>query len=188
VPADEDDIRVLILPSGPADELETANLMFVHALNAARDRIWIATPYFVPDEAVMAALRLAALRGVDVRVIVPEKGDNPLVDLAARWYASELSDVGITFLRYTDGFPHQKVLLIDNDVSSVGSPNFDNRSFRLQFEINALIVNEGFGRQLEAMLENDMAHATPWDPTDLWNAPFTKRLAVSVARLTAPLL
>jgi cardiolipin synthase len=96
--------------------------------------------------------------------------------------------VGLTFLRYTDGFPHQKVLLIDNDVSSVGSPNFDNRSFRLQFEINALIVNEAFGRQLEAMLENDMAHATPWDPTDLRNAPFTHRLAVSVARLTAPLL
>jgi cardiolipin synthase len=182
------DVMAMVLPIAPIDTIETAQLFFVHALNAARDRIWIATPYFVPDQAVMAALRLAALRGVDVRIIVPEKGDNPLVDLAARYYANELSDVGLTFLRYTDGFPHQKVLLIDNDVSSVGSPNFDNRSFRLQFEINALIVNEAFGRQLEAMLENDMAHATPWDPTDLRNAPFTHRLAVSVARLTAPLL
>ena len=160
----------------------------MHALNAARERIWIATPYFVPDQAVMAALRLAALRGVDVRIIVPEKGDNPLVDLAARWYANELADVEITFLRYTDGFPHQKVLLIDNDISSVGSPNFDNRSFRLQFEINALIVNKDFGKQLEEMLENDMAHAVPWDPGDLSDAGFFRRLAVSVARLTAPLL
>jgi len=182
------DVMAMVLPIAPIDDIETAQLFFVHALNAARDRIWIATPYFVPDEAVMAALRLAALRGVDVRVIVPEKGDNPLVDLAARYYANELDDVGITFLRYTDGFPHQKVLLVDNDISSVGSPNFDNRSFRLQFEINALVVNEDFGRQLEAMLENDMAHATPWDPNDLSDASFVRRLAVSVARLTAPLL
>jgi len=182
------DVMAMVLPIAPIDTIETAQLFFVHALNAARDRIWIATPYFVPDEAVMAALRLAALRGVDVRIIVPEKGDNPLVDLAARWYANELADVEIPFLRYTDGFPHQKVLLIDDDVSSVGSPNFDNRSFRLQFEINALIVDKDFGKQLEAMLENDMAHAVPWDPTDLRDASFIRRLSVSVARLTAPLL
>ena len=76
------DVKTMVLAISPTDDIETAQLFFVHALNAARDRIWIATPYFVPDEAVMAALRLAALRGVDVRIIVPEKGDNPLVDLA----------------------------------------------------------------------------------------------------------
>jgi cardiolipin synthase len=162
--------------------------LFVHALNAARDRIWIATPYFVPDQAVMAALRLAALRGVDVKVVVPDKSDNPFVDLATRWYAEDLANVDIRFLRYTDGFPHQKVLLVDDDVASVGSANFDNRSFRLQFEINTIIVDEGFGAQMEAMLENDMAHADPWDPNDLSDASFTRKLAVSVARLAAPLL
>ena len=182
------DVRAMVLPMAPTDNIETAQLFFVHALNAARDRIWIATPYFVPDQAVMAALRLAALRGVDVRVIVPDKSDNPVVDLATRWYAQDLADVNIRFMRYTDGFPHQKVLLIDNDVASVGSANFDNRSFRLQFEINTIIVDEGFGRQMEAMLENDMAHANSWDPNDLSDASFVRRLAVSVARLTAPLL
>jgi cardiolipin synthase len=183
------DVEVMVLPIAPTDTVETAQLSFVHALNAARDRIWIATPYFVPDQAVLAALRLAALRGVDVRVIVPEKGDNPLVDLAARWYANELTDVdGIRFLRYADGFPHQKVMLIDDDVATVGSPNFDNRSFRLQFEINSIIVDEAFAGEVEAMLENDMATATPWDPSDLENTGFFHRLAVSVARLTAPLL
>jgi cardiolipin synthase len=70
----------------------------------------------------------------------------------------------------------------------VGSPNFDNRSFRLQFEINALIVDEAIGRQVEEMLVNDMAQSNPWDPADLKNAPFSHRLAASVARLTAPLL
>jgi cardiolipin synthase len=183
------DVSVMVLPIAPTDTVETAQLFFVHALNAARDRIWIATPYFVPDQAVMAALRLAALRGVDVRIIVPEKGDNPLVDLAARWYANELTDVwGIRFLRYTEGFPHQKVLLVDDDIASVGSPNFDNRSFRLQFEINAIIVDAAFGREVQAMLENDMAHAVAWDPADLQAAPFLRRLSVSVARLTSPLL
>jgi len=80
------------------------------------------------------------------------------------------------------------VLLVDNDVASVGSANFDNRSFRLQFEINAIIVDQGFGAQMEAMLENDMEHSEPWDPNDLRDAPFIRKLAVSVARLTAPLL
>lgn len=101
--------------------------------------------------------------------------------------AQLLADVRITFLRYTDGFPHQKVMLTDNNISSVGSPNFDNRSFRLQFEINSIIVDEAFGREVQTMLENDMARAVPWDPADLPKAPFTRRLAVSVARLTAPL-
>jgi len=182
------DLKALVLPMAPTDDIETAQLFFVHAIGAARDRIWIATPYFVPDQAVMAALRLAALRGVDVRIIVPEKSDNPIVDLATRWYAQDLADVGIRFLRYSDGFPHQKVLLVDSDVASVGSANFDNRSFRLQFEINTIIVDEGFGAEMEAMLSQDMANANPWDPDDLGEAPFTKRLAVSVARLTAPLL
>jgi cardiolipin synthase len=182
------DVMAMVLPISPTRDIETAQLFFVHALNAARDRIWIATPYFVPDQALMAALRLAALRGVDVSIIVPERSDNILVDLAARWYAAELADAGIRFLRYTDGFPHQKVLLVDRDISSVGSPNFDNRSFRLQFEINALIVDEAMGRQVEAMLKSDMAHSDPWDPADLKNAPFSHRLAASVARLTAPLL
>jgi cardiolipin synthase len=182
------DVRAMVLPMAPTDSIETAQLFFFHVLNAARNRIWIATPYFVPDQAVMAALRLAALRGVDVRIIVPDKSDNPIVDLATRWYAQDLADVNIRFMRYTDGFPHQKVLLIDNDVASVGSANFDNRSFRLQFEINTIIVDEGFGKQMEVMLENDMDHAVSWDPNDLSDASFVRRLAVSVARLTAPLL
>jgi cardiolipin synthase len=182
------DTKAMVLAISPTADIETAQLFFVHALNAARERIWIATPYFVPDQAVMAALRLAALRGVDVRVIVPDKSDNLLVDLATRWFAQELSDVEIRFLRYQDGFPHQKVLLVDDDVASVGSPNFDNRSFRLQFEINTIVVDEVMGRELEAMLLDDMERSVAWDPADLRQAPFSRRLAVSVARLTAPLL
>ncbi|MCB1007891.1 MAG: cardiolipin synthase [Acidobacteria bacterium] len=182
------DLQAMVLAISPTDVVETAQLFFVHALNAAKERIWIASPYFVPDDAVMAALRLAALRGVDVRVIVPEKSDNPLVDAACRWYARELAGAGIRFFRYGAGFPHQKVLLIDRDIGSIGSPNFDNRSFRLQFEINAIVVDEGFGNQVEAMLRADLARSEAWNPSDLAGAPFVRRLWVSFARLTAPIL
>jgi len=182
------DVRAVVLPMSPTDPIQTAELFFMHALGSAQKRIWIATPYFVPDEGIMTALKLAALRGVDVRIIIPEKSDNLLVDLAARYYANELAGPGVRFYRYTDGFPHQKVFLVDRDIPSIGTANFDNRSFRLQFEINAVFVDEGMGSQVEAMLLNDMAHATAWNPADLRTAPFTRRLAVAVARLTAPIL
>jgi cardiolipin synthase len=181
------DVMAMVLPIAPIDEIETAQLFFVHALNAARDRIWIATPYFVPDESVMAALRLAALRGVDVRVIVPEKGDNPLVDLAARWYANELADVAITFLRYTDGFLHQKVMLIDHSLATVGTANFDNRSFRLNFEITAVVADVDFAAEVERMLDADFSKSRLMEPGEYDRKPWWFRFAVKLARLTAPI-
>jgi cardiolipin synthase A/B len=182
------DTMAMVVPISPVSDIESAELFFVHALNAAKERIWIATPYFVPDPAVLTALRLAAMRGADVRVIVPDKSDNLVVDLATLWFMQELDGVGIRFYRHMPGFMHQKVFLVDNDVSTVGSANFDNRSFRLQFEVNALFVNEPFAKQMESMLLNDLAHSEPYDPAALRKASFLKRLAVSVARLTSPLL
>ena len=182
-----EDIPVMILSTGPADEPEKAQLFFVHALNAAQDRIWIATPYFVPDQAVSAALRMAALRGVDVRVIVPSESDNLLVDLASLWFIQDLDGVGIHFFRYQEGFMHQKVLLVDRLLAKVGSANFDNRSFRLQFEANALIANEAFAGEVEAMLQADFNRSEEFDPSDLKSRSFFYRLAVHAARLMAPL-
>jgi cardiolipin synthase len=99
--------RVLIIPTGPADELETTALMFIHAINSARERLWIASPYFVPDEGVLAALQLAALRGVDVRILIPGVPDHLLVYLAAFSYFDDVKQTGVEFYRYTDGFLHQ---------------------------------------------------------------------------------
>jgi cardiolipin synthase len=181
-------VMALVGPVSPVDNLESAQLYFLHALNAARERIWIANAYFIPDPATTAALRLAAMRGVDVRVLFPGKSDNPVVDLATLWFASELDGVGIRFYRYRSGFMHQKVFLVDRDVSSVGSTNFDNRSFRLQFELNALVVDGPFAREVENMLLKDFERSEPYEPSALGQAGFPKRLAVSLARLTAPLL
>ena len=129
--------------------------MFTTALHAAQRRIWISAPYFVPDEAVMKALELAALRGVDVRIITTGKADSLPVYLAAFHYISQLQDLGIRFYAYTPGFLHEKVMLIDDDFSTVGTANFDNRSFRLNFEVTALIADSGFAAEMEAMFERD---------------------------------
>lgn len=180
-------VKAMVVPISPARDLESAQLFFVHALNSAKERIWIATPYFVPDPAVTTALRLAALRGVDVRIIVPRASDNVVVDLAAMWFMHELGDAGIHFYRHGRGFMHQKVFLVDRNVSTVGSTNFDNRSFRLQFEVNALLVDEPFAEEVANMLLVDLANSEPYEPS-LKNQPRLKRIAASIARLAAPLL
>ena len=187
-PAEAGDTSALVLATGPADRLETAQLFFVHALNAARDRIWIATPYFVPDEAVMTALQLATLRGVDVRVILPKKPDSYAVWLASFWYIEELADDDVRFYHYEEGFMHQKVVLVDDYWSAIGTANFDNRSFRLNFEVTALVADRPFALEVERMLATDMGRSVPFDSARLEELSFFRRLAVRTARLLSPIL
>ncbi|MBD3871452.1 MAG: cardiolipin synthase [Acidobacteria bacterium] len=185
---DDDGVDVLIIPTGPADELETAGLMFVHAINSAQERIWIASPYFVPDEAVMAALQLAGLRGVDVRILIPDEPDHLLVYLAAYSYFSEAGSTGVKFYRYTEGFLHEKVMLIDQNTAAVGTANFDNRSFRLNFEITAFVADGDFAAEVEQMFLDDFATSREMQSSDFADRSFWFKLAVSLARLTAPIL
>ena len=186
VQSTDGDVPVLILPSGPADELETASLMFVHAINSASERIWIASPYFVPDPPVVTALQLAGLRGVDVRILIPDAIDHLSVYLAAYSYLDEAGETGVKFYRYKDGFLHQKVMLIDDGTSTVGTANFDNRSFRLNFEITAIIADRDFAAEMERMLEADFARSRLMASGEFDAKPWWFRLAVKLARLTAP--
>lgn len=186
--AKDGDLRAMIVPFSPSKRLETAGLFFVTALNSAKERIWLSAPYFVPDEAVMKALELAALRGVDVRIITTGKPDSLPVYLAAFHYIDQLRDLGIKFYSYEPGFLHEKVMLIDDSNSTVGTPNFDNRSFRLNFEVTALIADEGFASEMEAMFEQDFAHAVPINPDELDKKPIWWRFGVNLSRLASPLL
>lgn len=185
--SDGGDARVLIIPTGPADELETCNLMFVHAINSAQKRIWIASPYFVPENAVIVALQLAGLRGVDVRVLIPDKPDHLLVYLAAYSYFDDASLTGAKFYRYQDGFLHEKAMLIDDEVATIGTANFDNRSFRLNFEITTAIADPTFVTKVEQMFQDDFAHARLMQPGEYGKKPWYFRLGVRLARLTAPI-
>jgi cardiolipin synthase len=184
----DDGVPVLILPSGPADKLETAGLMFVQAINAATERIWIASPYFVPDQAVMSALQLAGLRGVDVRILIPDKPDHLFVYLAAFAYFDQAKKTGVTFYRYTEGFLHQKAMLIDDEAAAIGTANLDNRSFRLNFEITAIVADEEFAAEVEQMFVADFERSRRMTPADYDDQSFWFKLAVRLASLTSPIL
>ena len=180
--------RVLIIPSSPADRLETASLFFLEAINSAQKRIWISSPYFVPDSAIIKALELADLRGVDIRILLPQKADNLLVHLAAFSYLENMETSNIKFFRYTNGFLHQKVMLIDESYATVGTVNFDNRSLRLNFEITALVTDKTFAQTIKSMLENDFLDSQQITAQDITQKPFIIKIASRLARLAAPLL
>lgn len=180
--------HVLIVPTGPADAAETASLFFVSALSAARERLWIAAPYFVPDDAVMKALKLAAMRGVEVRIITTGKGDSLPVFLAAFHYIYRLRGLGIRFYAFAPGFMHQKVMLVDDQFAYVGSHNFDNRSFRLNFEAGAVVADRDFAAEVAAMFEDDFRQARTLEPDEFEQHGLLWRLGVQLSRLAAPVL
>ena len=183
-----DDRRMLVLASGPDDVLETCALLFTHAIDSAEERIWIATPYFVPDVRVMSALQLAALRGVDVRILMPRQSDNILFKFVPYAYLPEAEQAGVNIFLYENGFMHQKVFVVDNEYAAVGTANFDNRSFLLNFEVTALVNDESFCSKAAGMLEQDFAQSTPLTAADLYDRSIFFRLAAQVTRLMAPVL
>lgn len=186
--AEQSDVYALVIPTGPADEMESASLLFTGAINAARKRIWIASPYFVPDDAVVQALQLAGLRGVDVRILIPEKSDNLLVTLAAYAFFDQVKAAGVKFYRYQDGFLHQKVVVVDESFATVGTSNFDNRSFRLNFEITAAVADADFAADVAAMLEADFENARQMERDEYNQKSIWFKIAVRSAHLAAPVL
>jgi cardiolipin synthase len=187
-PAPDENESALCMASDPSDLIETCGLFFLHAINSARQRLWIASPYFVPDESLMAALQLAAIRGVDVRVMLPEIPDHKLVYLAGFAYIAEAEPAGVKFYRYQPGFMHHKVILVDDDLAAVGTANFDNRSIRLNFELMLVFADKPFAQTVHEMLEKDFANCRQATAEELASQPFVFRIGVSVARLLAPIL
>lgn len=186
-PAEAANIPVIVVPSGPADDVEIASLMFLHAINAAKERVWIQSPYFVPDAAITSALQLAALRGVDVRILIPDEIDHAMVWLCAFSYHKDATMTGAKIYRYTHGFLHAKTILIDDITSAIGTANLDNRSLRLNFEITAWAYDKNFAAQMEKMYLADFENARLMTNEDLSERPWWFKLAVRFARLTAPI-
>ncbi|WP_245587766.1 cardiolipin synthase [Desulfovibrio inopinatus] len=178
----------LVLAMGPADYRETCALFFLHCIQSAKHRIWIASPYFVPDQDVMSALKLAALRGVDVRILLPSRADHLLVYMTAFSYIDEAEESGIQFYRYLDGFMHQKTVLIDNRAAAIGTANLDNRSFRLNFEMMFFFPDREFAEKVGTMLHHDFMKSRRATSEELAAKPFLFRLFVPVAKLFSPIL
>lgn len=178
-------IRLQVLPAGPDSPWETIHRVLLSAMQAAQSRVWLVTPYFVPGEAARMALTSAALRGLDVRLLVPRMSDSRLVSAAARSYYEELGSAGVRVFEYPTML-HAKALLVDAGTCVLGSSNFDNRSFRLNFELCVLVEDDGVAARLEAVLGRDFAGAVEIrGPRVL---PFLSRLVEALARLLSPLL
>lgn len=186
--APEGGATMLALATGPVEKLEAGTLFFIHSINRARKRLWIASPYFVPDESVRVALQLAALRGVDVRIMLPERPDHKTVYLASFSFLADMEAAGVRLFRYGAGFLHQKVMLVDDQLASVGTANLDNRSLKLNFELSMVVLNSCFCQQVEKMLETDFSQCREIDGSDYTSKPIWFRAGVRLARLAAPIL
>ena len=178
----------LVIPTGPADKLDTCSLFFTHAIHAAKERFWLVSPYFVPDAEVVSALQLAALRGVDVRIMLPLEPDHLMVYLASFSYLSQLDMPGIRFFRYEPGFLHQKTMLVDDNWACVGTANADNRSFRLNFEVSLVSTDPTFCGDVQAMLAKDFGACRTVAADDYRRLKLATKLGVKISRLLSPIL
>jgi cardiolipin synthase len=188
MPATSGSEVVQIVASGPDLDVFAIQKMFFAAINQASSRVWVTTPYFVPDDAILSALVSAAMRGLDVRVIAPQHGDSRLVDLAARSYFPDLLAAGARVFEYLPRFLHAKTFVIDDDVAIIGTANLDNRSFRLDFEVAAVLYGTETNAKLDAAFQADLACCKELERRDWREQPFWTRLGQAGARLLSPLL
>lgn len=178
-----------IATSGPMGEFRVIMQGILRMLSESREYVYIQTPYFVPNESMLAALRNAALSGVDVRLMLPRRGDaNFLVTLAGRSYISDIVRAGVTVLLYEPGFLHAKTIVADDGVVSLGSANLDIRSFEQDFEINAFIYDRSLAVKMRDSFLRDQERCSAVDPAAWLARPAATRFIESVARLFSPLL
>ena len=177
-----------IVSNGPESPLEKIKLGYLRLINAAQDHIWIQTPYLIPDDSVLDALRIAIHSGVDVRIMVPCKPDHPFVYRATQYYAHQLANEGATIYFYQNGFLHAKTMVVDGKMASVGSANVDFRSFKLNFEINAFIYDHRITDQLEQIFVNDIRNCKVMTPEMFAAQPVWLRFKQTFSRLFSPIL
>ena len=178
-------IKAQIIPSGPDSAWESIHRANVFAISRAQKRVWLATPYFVPSESARMAIVSAALRGLDVRLIVPAKSDSRLVDAAARSYFEEMLTAGVK-IHSCPYMLHTKALLVDDETVILGSANFDNRSFRLNFELCILLEDADLAQALNQVLQEDIEKSRIIKKIHPQN--LLRRLAEASARLLSPML
>ncbi len=180
--------HVQIIASGPDDYWDVILEMYFSAIASATKRIYITSPYFIPDESILMGLKTAAISGVDVRIIFPSVGDSHLVQWASLSYVKELLEAGVRFFLYEKGFIHAKVIIIDNVLASVGTANMDMRSFFFSnFEMNAVMFDKASIERLEADFMHDLTHCSEIKLREFEKRPRLQRGLEVVARLFSPL-
>jgi cardiolipin synthase len=187
-PARPGEESILVMPSGPADRIEECAIAFSEVISRARRRLWLVSPYFVPDIDMQTALYAAALRGVDVRILIPERPDHLLVWMASIAHAGHMLAHDVQIWQYPEGFLHEKVILVDDEIAGVGTVNFDNRSFSINFEVTLWFVGRQMIADVTKMLEVDFARAKPFTAAARKEMAVLRRFLGEAARLFSPIL
>ena len=187
-PKEYGDVGIQIVSSGPDHMDEYIKIAYMKIINNARKYVYIQTPYLVPDEPMLEALRISALSGVDVRIIVPGAPDHFFMEWVLSANIANLIDYGVKIYRYNNGFIHAKTIVSDDIVSSIGTANMDNRSFRLNFEVNAFIYDGVVAKQQAKIFLNDQKFSTFVTKESYEKRSRTLRIKESLIRLVAPIL
>ncbi len=182
------DCFVQILASGPDSDYPDILFSYIQAVLLSRKEILLTTPYFIPDKAFLDALKIVSMSGVTVKLLVPKNADSKIVSVASKSYYSELLQAGIQLYEYKKGFVHAKTAVFDNHVSFIGTANLDNRSFDLNFEVNALIYNKDIAHKLSSQFENDLRVADEIILSKWATRSLSQKFIEKVSRLISPLL
>lgn len=179
---------VQIISSGPDSQWGAIRNAYLKMINSADKNIYIETPYLVPDDSILTALKIASLSGIDVRIIIPSRPDHPFVYWASKSYVWELMEAGVKCYIYDKGFIHSKMIAIDGKICSIGTANWDMRSFNLNFEVNAMIYDEKTTLEVEKTFLNDIKVSTFLTETNMKSRSFIEKVKESVSRLLSPVL
>ncbi|MBJ6362632.1 cardiolipin synthase [Paenibacillus sp. GCM10012307] len=187
-PDGEGSVGMQIVSSGPDSVLEQIKNSYLKMIYAAKESIYLQTPYFIPDDSLLTALKLASISGVDVRVMIPNKPDHKLVYWASSFYLGELLESGVQVYLYNKGFLHAKTIVVDGKLASVGTANIDIRSFRLNFEMNAFIYDTATSTRLKEIFLRDMRSSTELTRESYYKRSLVLKFKESLARLLSPIL
>ncbi|MEH7117399.1 cardiolipin synthase [Neobacillus vireti] len=179
---------VQLIAGGPDNEWSVIKNIFFSMIASAEKSVWIASPYFIPDEDIFSAIKVAALSGVDVRLLVPNRPDKRIVFHASRSYFPELLEAGVKVYEYQRGFMHSKIIIVDDELASIGTSNMDMRSFHLNFEVNAFLFRTKSTEELVEEYINDLKYAKQLELETFEQRHIGFRILESTARLLSPLL
>ncbi len=187
-PTIEERTFVQIAASGPDSDWASIMQTYFSAIATAKEYVYISTPYFLPNDPIMVALRTAALSGITIRILLPERNDSFLTNWGSRSFFSDLLEAGVEIYLYTKGFTHSKLLMVDDIFATVGTSNMDIRSFDQNFEVNALIYDETITKSLKLAFEEDLLYSSRVILEEFRFRPLHHKFMESFARLFTPVL
>jgi cardiolipin synthase len=184
----KENTHVQVAASGPDSAQPSVLFSILQAIYLAKEEILITTPYFIPGDSIIEALRIAALSGLSVKLLVPGIGDSKFVNAASKSNYNELLQAGVEIYLYQKGFVHAKTLVADSKLSIVGTANMDHRSFELNFEVNVIVYERKFAEQMRKVFYEDLQESMKLDPEEWYNRPAYRQFPEKIARLFSPIM